>query len=72
MRGGYSHTTPACDRAGCGPSTLTEPVNVDGVPRIFFAGEAAHESHFSTTHGAFDSGLQQAGKLLKFFGRQKL
>ncbi|KRT82898.1 hypothetical protein AMK59_3209, partial [Oryctes borbonicus] len=72
VRGAYSHTTPACDRAGCGPSTLAVPVTMDGVPKIFFAGEAVHESHFSTTHGAFESGERQAGNLLKFFRRYKL
>ncbi|GJQ84321.1 hypothetical protein Trydic_g5259 [Trypoxylus dichotomus] len=72
VRGAYSHTTPACDLAGCGPSTLAVPVEADGVPKIFFAGEAVHESNFSTTHGAFESGQRQAGNLLKFLRRHKL
>lgn len=29
--------------------------------RLFFAGEAAHETDFSTAHGAWASGLRAAG-----------
>lgn len=31
---------------------------------LFFAGEACHESYFSTAHGAFESGIEQAKQVL--------
>ncbi|XP_063967218.1 spermine oxidase-like [Lytechinus pictus] len=36
------------------------------VPVLLFAGEACHESYFSTTHGAMVSGMDQAKVLIKF------
>lgn len=66
IRGAYSHTTPDSDRLGVGPSSLNIPVQINSIPRVLFAGEAAHESHFSTTHGAYESGQKQAKHLLKF------
>lgn len=33
-------------------------------PTIHFAGEACHEKYFSTVHGAFLSGMEQAQKLV--------
>lgn len=41
-------------------------------PTILIAGEAAHESHFSTTHGAFESGQSQARKLVDYRKGRKL
>jgi len=35
-------------------------------PTILFAGEAAHPIHFSTTHGAFETGQYQAKRVLEF------
>lgn len=71
VKGGYSHTTSACDKLGCGPTDLTVPVvceieNSGKHPVILLAGEAAHESHFSTTHGAFESGQSQARVLVAY------
>lgn len=39
----------------------------DNYPIILFAGEACHEKYFSTAHGAFESGYEQAQKLLKYY-----
>lgn len=36
-------------------------------PVILFAGEACHEKYFSTAHGAFLSGMEQAQKIVDFF-----
>ncbi|KAK3908490.1 Peroxisomal N(1)-acetyl-spermine/spermidine oxidase, partial [Frankliniella fusca] len=71
IRGGYSHTTSTCDKIGCGPKDLAVPVYTEvGTskkhPVILLAGEASHESHFSTTHGAFESGQLQARKILNY------
>lgn len=36
-------------------------------PVLLFAGEACHEKFFSTAHGAFLSGMEQAKKIVEFF-----
>lgn len=66
IRGGYSYTTTQCDILKLGPSNLSEPVVHQGVPRILLAGEACHPNHFSTTHGAFQSGQNQAKVILDY------
>ncbi|KAL8035897.1 hypothetical protein ABFX02_12G124800 [Erythranthe guttata] len=56
--------------------TLAEPLpenkNLDSPPplpplQILFAGEATHRTHYSTTHGAYFSGLREANRLLKHY-----
>ncbi|PIN25129.1 Flavin-containing amine oxidase [Handroanthus impetiginosus] len=53
--------------------TLAEPLpqnsNLDSTPslQILFAGEATHKTHYSTTHGAYFSGLREANRLLKHY-----
>lgn len=37
------------------------------MPVILFAGEACHQQYFSTAHGAFLSGIEQAEKILDFY-----
>lgn len=67
IRGSYSHITTRCDVNGITPRSLSEPIwgkltehdNKD-VPIIMFAGEATHENFYSTTHGAYDTGIKQA------------
>ncbi|XP_060523579.1 peroxisomal N(1)-acetyl-spermine/spermidine oxidase-like isoform X2 [Cylas formicarius] len=59
VRGSYCHITPECDEMDV-IRQLGEPVVVDGIPRVLLAGEAVHPSHYSTTHGAFESGERQA------------
>ena len=56
-RGGYSSALPghAGDRA-----ILAAPVN----GRLFFAGEACSEIYFSTTHGAWETGMKAAEEYL--------
>nr|CAI5835227.1 unnamed protein product [Callosobruchus analis] len=68
IRGSYSHITPECDKSiGVGIEGLSKPIRgLDGVPRILLAGEAVHPSHYSTTHGAFESGAQQAAWIAEY------
>ncbi|KAH6803152.1 polyamine oxidase 5 [Perilla frutescens var. frutescens] len=53
--------------------TLAEPLPKGGgdgsTPplQILFAGEATHRTHYSTTHGAYFSGLREASRLLKHY-----
>ncbi|XP_022852917.1 probable polyamine oxidase 5 [Olea europaea var. sylvestris] len=42
-------------------SSLSSPL------QILFAGEATHRTHYSTTHGAYFSGLREANRLLKHY-----
>lgn len=63
--GGYSHTTPKCDNRVLLPETLQKPLrDQQGVSRVLLAGEHTHPEHFSTTHGAYESGMRQAQVLL--------
>ncbi|XP_066992054.2 uncharacterized protein [Anabrus simplex] len=75
IRGGYSNTTSMCDSSKVGPVTLSNPVCADvrdgsrtslQQPVLLFAGEATHESYFSTTHGAYESGQRQASRILEY------
>ena len=36
-------------------------------PVVLFAGEACHEKYFSTAHGAFLSGFEQAHRIVEFY-----
>lgn len=40
-------------------------------PVVLFAGEACHEKYFSTAHGAFISGFDQAQRIVKFYEQTK-
>lgn len=68
IRGSYSHITTKCDRNNITPNRLSEPIwskviekhNTKDIPIILFAGEATHENFYSTTHGAYDTGVKQA------------
>ncbi|CAN7015041.1 unnamed protein product [Brassica rapa subsp. trilocularis] len=35
--------------------------------QVMFAGEATHRTHYSTTHGAYYSGMREANRLLKHY-----
>jgi len=45
--------------------TLAEPLySADGRARVLFAGEATSVRAYSTVHGARESGLREAGRVL--------
>jgi len=56
-QGSYSYLTPSTPADA--HSTLTEPVG-----RVLWAGEATHSTHFSTVHGAVESGWREADRVL--------
>ncbi|XP_016919340.1 spermine oxidase-like [Apis cerana] len=64
----YSHITTKCDKNNITPNRLSEPIwskviekhSTKDIPIILFAGEATHENFYSTTHGAYDTGVKQA------------
>lgn len=49
---------------------LGEPLYVKEAPVLLFAGEATHPHFFSTTHGARESGIREAGRLENFYQKQ--
>jgi N1-acetylpolyamine oxidase len=62
VRGSWSYQTVSSAASGVGPADLAAP-EMDG--RLLFAGEATHDSHFSTTHGAVESGWREADRIIK-------
>ncbi|RLU21371.1 hypothetical protein DMN91_005744 [Ooceraea biroi] len=74
VKGGYSHITKSCEAGNISPRTLAEPVWATtlrndvkkNVPVILFAGEATHDNFYSTTHGAYETGIRQAEMFLEY------
>lgn len=76
--GSYSYV--AVGSSGDDFDTLAQPLpraeengSKTGSPplQILFAGEATHRTHYSTTHGAYFSGLREAGRLLQHYNLVK-
>ena len=72
--GSYSHM--AVGSSGDDLDTMAEPLPKDNSCQppaassplqILFAGEATHRTHYSTTHGAYFSGLREANRLLQHY-----
>ncbi|CAK9326708.1 unnamed protein product [Citrullus colocynthis] len=49
------------------PLPRTEESSKAPLLQILFAGEATHRTHYSTTHGAYFSGLREANRLLHHY-----
>lgn len=72
-RGSYSYIPTRCDDCGITPGVLAEPIwsKVSGkrgnnaMPTVMLAGEATSDNYFSTTHGAYDTGVKQAQIFLR-------
>lgn len=41
----------------------------DGKPRVQFAGEATHPYFFSTVHGAIETGVREANRLIEIYSK---
>ncbi|KAF3328345.1 putative polyamine oxidase 5 [Carex littledalei] len=67
--GSYSYVS--IGSSGDDLDLMAEPLprGKDEVPRlqILFGGEATHRTHYSTTHGAYYSGIREADRLLQFY-----
>ncbi|KAJ8766911.1 hypothetical protein K2173_011729 [Erythroxylum novogranatense] len=71
--GSYSYI--AVGSSGDDMDSLAEPlptiVNCESAGslqlQVLFAGEATHRTHYSTTHGAYFSGLREANRLLQHY-----
>ncbi|XP_072765304.1 uncharacterized protein [Anoplolepis gracilipes] len=74
VRGSYCHITKSCEKDDVSPKTLADPVwatilqnNMKkNLPVILFAGEATHDNFYSTTHGAYETGIHQAEIFLQY------
>lgn len=67
-----SYSFVAVGSSGEDLDTMAEPLPkcpTDSTPplQILFAGEATHRTHYSTTHGAYFSGIREAIRLLQHY-----
>ncbi|XP_030572694.1 spermine oxidase-like [Drosophila novamexicana] len=68
FRGSYSSRTTYTDELRTGPWDLETPLlDAGGRPRVQFAGEATHKSHFSCVHGATETGWREADRLNDYY-----
>jgi monoamine oxidase len=65
-RGSYSFNA-----LGSSPSMRTALAATSG-KRVLFAGEACHNQHSGTVHGAYETGLAAATKLIKAAGKRSM
>lgn len=74
IRGAYSFTSRNTDRIKDWEKILATPITFESGNYernvILMAGEACHEQYFSTIHGAFLSGIDQAKNILTFRGQK--
>ncbi|XP_045783115.1 spermine oxidase-like isoform X1 [Maniola jurtina] len=64
-RGSYTYDNLVVTQYPDARANLAEPLrDAAGSPRVLFAGEATDSTHFSTVHGASDSGYREAQRLL--------
>ncbi|CAO1424857.1 unnamed protein product [Diamesa serratosioi] len=75
IRGAYSFTCKNCDKLPDWEKTLSKPI-VHNLPdgtrnAVLLAGEATHHQYFSTVHGAFLSGMEQAETILNFISEDQ-
>ncbi|KAH8370152.1 hypothetical protein KR093_002405 [Drosophila rubida] len=70
FRGSYSYRTTQADAVRTGPWDLEAPlVDAVGKPRLLFAGEASSKTHYSTVHGATETGWREADRLNAYYTR---
>ncbi|XP_053674421.1 spermine oxidase-like [Anopheles nili] len=68
FRGSYSSRSITTENLGTGAQYLGKPVkNAANEPVLLFAGEATNPVHYSTVHGALDSGFREADRLLRYY-----
>lgn len=70
-RGSYSFTSKQTDHIDEWETVLSQPI-LSKQNLIVFAGEHCHQKFFSTVHGAFESGIEQAKNVLKFDAERKI
>lgn len=68
FRGSYSHPTTTSDSLELRQLTplISRTSTGKMIPRVFFAGEATDREFYSSTHGAFRSGMKAANEIVSF------
>uniref|UniRef100_A0A182UVE1 Amine oxidase domain-containing protein n=1 Tax=Anopheles merus TaxID=30066 RepID=A0A182UVE1_ANOME len=68
FRGSYSSRSITTENLNTGARALGTPVrNAANEPVLLFAGEATNPIHYSTVHGAIDSGFREANRLIRYY-----
>lgn len=72
FRGTYSFRGINATLLDVSPKDLQVPlVNSKGAPVVQFAGEATNFNHYSTVHGAIETGWREAQRLIDEFKGEK-
>ncbi|XP_058064907.1 spermine oxidase-like, partial [Anopheles bellator] len=68
VRGSYSSRSLATERLQTGAGDLSESLTAAANhPVVLFAGEATSVEHYSTVHGAIESGQREANRLIDLY-----
>nr|CAD7574731.1 unnamed protein product [Timema californicum] len=71
--GCYSYRSVDSDVLGVSASQLASPVvNSQGKEVLLFAGEATSDHHYSTVHGAIETGFREADRLASLYSGLKM
>ena len=62
--GSYSYREVDSDSLKLSPSDLAEPLVVNNVPRVLFAGEATSDEFYTAVHGAMETAEKAAKKIV--------
>ncbi|XP_012285635.1 spermine oxidase [Orussus abietinus] len=65
FRGTYSYHGIETESRNVKPAQLAEPLTKNDKPVVLFAGEASNDHHFSTVHGAIETGWREADRIIK-------
>ncbi|XP_018563573.1 peroxisomal N(1)-acetyl-spermine/spermidine oxidase-like [Anoplophora glabripennis] len=69
FRGTYSYDSAKNTEQGLQNKLAAPLLRKSGDPAIQFAGEATHPYHFSTVHGAIESGFREADRLIHYYAQ---
>jgi len=70
-RGAYSYRSVDSDSAKVWARDLAEPIEhlSSKKPIITFAGEATSPTAYATVHGAYDTGVREADRIIAFYAK---
>ena len=65
--GAFSHAPKGHGNSDGNREMLAQPLHGSTPLQVLFAGEATHQTLYSTMYGAYDTGIREANRLLKFY-----
>ncbi|XP_066589220.1 spermine oxidase-like isoform X2 [Prorops nasuta] len=71
FKGVYSYRSPETEKTGASAQELSEPIVINNIPRVMFAGEATNPISYSTVHGAIETGWREAERLINLYKNNK-